>query len=167
MDQIRHTLLEAGVTEELADEWVSDVGSPSEFTFDLEFHDENRFEFYVATPGSPREVAESGAFVYAEGLLDLDIVGSGDTYRLAADVSSDNLQLQSSTPPRRAQMRTRRSTPGTRLRSTPAPRSCDSYETLHEKTARLHRPLPRPAPLRCRPRRHRLRILNEPPGHHS
>ena len=94
MDQIRQTLLEAGVTEELADEWVSDVGSPSEFTFDLEFHDENRFEFYVATPGSPREVAESGTFVYAEGLLDLDIVGSGDTYRLAADVSSDNLQLQ-------------------------------------------------------------------------
>ena len=48
----------------------------------------------MATPGSPREVAESGTFVYAEGLLDLNIVGSGDTYRLAADVSNDNLQLR-------------------------------------------------------------------------
>ena len=92
--QIRETLLEAGVTEELVDEWVSEVGSPSEFTFDLEFHDEDRFEFYLATPGSPREEAESGTFVYADGFLDLDIVGSGDTYRLAADVSSDNLQLR-------------------------------------------------------------------------
>ena len=53
--QIRETLLEAGVTEELVDEWVVEVGSPSEFTFDLEFHDEDRFEFYLATPGSPRE----------------------------------------------------------------------------------------------------------------
>ena len=38
--QIRETLLEAGVTAELVDDWVSEVGSPSEFTFDLEFHDE-------------------------------------------------------------------------------------------------------------------------------
>ena len=32
--------------------------------------------------------------MYADGFLDLDIVGSGDTYRFAAEVSHDSLQLR-------------------------------------------------------------------------
>ena len=75
------------------DEWVLEVGSPTEYTFDLEFHGLN-FEHFQATPQSPREVDESGTFVYSDGQLDLDIVNQGDTYRLAADMSNDRLQLR-------------------------------------------------------------------------
>ena len=93
IEQIRETMLQAGVTEILVDEWVVEVGSPTEYTFDLEFNGAN-FEHFQATPESPRQVGESGRFVYADGHLDLDIVNQGDTYRFTADESNDQLQLR-------------------------------------------------------------------------
>jgi hypothetical protein len=86
-------MLQAGVTEELVDEWVLEVGSPTEFTFDLEFNGAT-FDHFQATPESPRQVDESGRFIYADGHLDLDIVDEGDTYQFTADESNDQLQLR-------------------------------------------------------------------------
>ena len=93
IDQIRETMLQAGVAEALVDEWVLEVGSPTEYTFDLEFRGDN-FLHFSATPQSPRQVDESGTFVYTDGQLDLDIVDAGDAYRFAADESNDHLQLR-------------------------------------------------------------------------
>ena len=93
IEQIRETMLQAGVTATLVDEWVVEVGSPTEYTLDLEFNGAN-FEHFSATPESPRQVDESGRFVYADGYLDLHIVDHGDTYRFTADESNDQLQLR-------------------------------------------------------------------------
>jgi hypothetical protein len=93
MAQIKQTLLQAGVTSELADQWIAEVGSPPEYTFELEFHGQD-FNHYETTPQMARNLGESGTYVYADDQLRLDIVSEGDTYRLAADLSGDHLQLR-------------------------------------------------------------------------
>jgi hypothetical protein len=95
IDQIKATLLEAGATSDVVDDWVAEVGAPTEYTFELEFHDED-FRHYESTPQMPRNLGESGTYVYGDGQLQLDIAaqGEGDTYRMAADLSGDRLQLR-------------------------------------------------------------------------
>jgi hypothetical protein len=86
-------MLHAGITSDLVDEWVAEVGAPSEYTFELEFAGQD-FNHYETTPQMARNLGESGTYVYGDGQLRLDIVSEGDTYRLAAELSGDRLQLR-------------------------------------------------------------------------
>jgi len=63
IEQIRTTLMEAGFPAEDVDQWVREVGSPSEITFTLEF-DGDEFSHFAMTPQQPQQVDETGTFVY-------------------------------------------------------------------------------------------------------
>lgn len=91
--QIKATLLHAGVTNDLADQWIVEVGSPTEYTFELEFTGEY-FDHYETTPAMARNLGESGTYIYTDGELRLNIVDHGDTYRMAAELSGDQVQLR-------------------------------------------------------------------------
>jgi hypothetical protein len=95
IDQVKAAMLRAGVTQELVDEWVLEVGSPTEYTFSLELHNDV-FSHLESTPDTEQHVSESGTFVYDADhqLLDLSIAGQGDTYRFSTISSCcDELQL--------------------------------------------------------------------------
>jgi len=63
IEQIRTTMLQFGLHEEDVDQWVRDVGSPSEITFSLEFNGDE-FSHFAMTPQQPQQVDETGTFVY-------------------------------------------------------------------------------------------------------
>ena len=56
-------MLEAGFPAEDVDQWVRDVGSPSEITFSLEFNGDE-FSHFTMTPQQPQQSDETGTFVY-------------------------------------------------------------------------------------------------------
>jgi hypothetical protein len=88
-------MLRAGVTQELVDQWVLEAGSPTEYTFSLEF-DGDAFSHFANTPQVARHVDESGTFVYSDDhhLLDLNIADQGDTYQFSTITSCcDELKL--------------------------------------------------------------------------
>jgi hypothetical protein len=95
IDQVKAAMLQAGLSQQLVDDWVLEVGSPTEYTFTLELH-QNEFSHSEATPGTEQHVSESGTFVYNADhhLLDLSIAGQGDTYQFSTIASCcDELKL--------------------------------------------------------------------------
>jgi TRAP-type C4-dicarboxylate transport system substrate-binding protein len=93
IDQIEATLLRAGIPRDAVDEWSAEVGAPTEFTFELEFQGQD-FRHYVSTPQMARSVAESGTYAYGDDQLKLIVHQEGDSYRMAAELSDDHLQLR-------------------------------------------------------------------------
>jgi hypothetical protein len=95
IDQVKAAMLQAGLSQELVDDWVLEVGSPTEYTFTLELHNDD-FSHSESTPGTEQQVSESGTFVYDADhhLLDLTIAGQGDAYQFSTITSCcDELKL--------------------------------------------------------------------------
>jgi hypothetical protein len=95
IDQVKAAMLRAGLTQDLVDEWVLEVGSPTEYSFTLDLH-QGEFSHSESTPDTEQNVTESGTFVYAADhhRLDLSIAGQGDTYEFSTITSCcDGLQL--------------------------------------------------------------------------
>ena len=96
IEEIRATMLQAGVTAELVDEWVREVGSPSEYTFSLEFNGDE-FSHSAMTPQQTRQVDESGTFVFdtVRSRLHLSVADQGNTYVFTAlRTCCDDLHLR-------------------------------------------------------------------------
>ena len=102
IEQIRTTMLQFGLHEEDVDQWVLDVGSPSELTFSLEFNGDE-FSHFAMTPQQPQQVDETGTFVYdanrkgykgeTAGRLTL-VVDQGNTFELGSAMTCcDELKL--------------------------------------------------------------------------
>jgi hypothetical protein len=93
VDQITQAMLQAGVTQDLVDGWLLEVGASTEHTYDLEFSGD-KFRHFAATPGITRQVDESGTFTYTPANLVLNIVDQGTTYTFTAVVACcDSLRL--------------------------------------------------------------------------
>ena len=92
---IKASMIAAGISAADVDAWVADVGSPSEFSFELDF---NGFEFthYQETPGALMALDESGTFTLSgtELVLTVGEAGNIDTYTLRTTLSDDDLSMQ-------------------------------------------------------------------------
>ena len=102
IEQIRATMLEAGFPAEDVDQWVRDVGSPSEITFSLEFNGD-QFTHFTMTPQQPQQSDETGTFVYdanhktnggvTAGRLTLSVADEGNVELESAMSCCDELKL--------------------------------------------------------------------------
>lgn len=93
---IKASMIAAGIAAADVDAWVIQVGSPSQFSFVLEFTG-NAFRHSEETPDMPMQVGESGTFTLSETQLVLTIgePGNIDTYTLAPSLSlGDDLSLE-------------------------------------------------------------------------
>jgi len=92
---IRAAMIAAGITAGEVDAWVTDVGSPSRYSFVLEFTGQT-FTHSEETPDMPMQVGESGTFTLSGTKLGLTIgePGNIDTYTLDASLSGDDLSLR-------------------------------------------------------------------------
>jgi len=91
---IKAAMIAAGIAAADADAWVIEVGSPSQYSFLLEFTGDT-FIHSGETPDMPMEVDESGSFALSgtELVLTPGEPGNIDTYTLAASLSADDLSL--------------------------------------------------------------------------
>ena len=92
---IKAAMVAAGISAGETDAWATDVGSPSQYSFELEFTGQ-AFTHSEETPDMPMQVGESGAFTLSGTELDLTIgePGNIDTYTLDASLSGDVLSLR-------------------------------------------------------------------------
>lgn len=93
---IRAAMIAAGIASAEVDAWVTEVGSPSQYSFVLEFTGQT-FTHSEETPDMPMEVGESGTFSLSGTQLVLTIgePGNIDTYTLATSLSlSNDLSLE-------------------------------------------------------------------------
>jgi len=92
---IQAAMIAAGIAPADVDAWVSEVGSPSQFSFVLEFTGQT-FTHSEETPDSPMQVGESGTFTLSgtELVLTIGEPGNIDTYTLDASLSGDDLSLR-------------------------------------------------------------------------
>lgn len=88
-------MIAAGIAATDVDAWVTEVGSPSQYSFLLEFSG-NTFTHAEETPEAPMEVGESGTFTVSgtELVLAPGEPGSIDTYTLRLTLSGDDLSLE-------------------------------------------------------------------------
>jgi hypothetical protein len=114
IEQVRTTMLQFGLHKEDVDQWVRDVGSPSEFTFSLEFNGDG-FSHLAMTPEQPRKVDEAGTFVYdanhksnggvTAGRLTLSVADQGAPFEVDSAMSCcDELRLHFVDSPGNADM---------------------------------------------------------------
>lgn len=92
---IKAAMIAAGITAADVDAWVTDVGSPSQYSFVLKFTGQT-FIHSEETPDMPMEVGESGVFTLSgtELVLTPGEPGNIDTYTLDASLSGDDLSLR-------------------------------------------------------------------------
>ena len=92
---IKAAMIAAGITAADVDAWVTEVGSPSRFSFVLEFAGET-FTHSSETPDVPMQVDELGTFTLSgrELVLTPGELGNIDTYTLDASLSGDDLSLR-------------------------------------------------------------------------
>ena len=92
---IKAAMIAAGINAADVDAWVAKVGSPTEYSFVLEFTGRT-FTHSEETPDMPMQVGESGTFALSGTELDLRIgePGNIDTYTLQASLSGDDLRLR-------------------------------------------------------------------------
>ncbi len=91
---IKSAMLSAGITASDVDAWVIEVGSPTEFSFELQFRGDT-FTHAEETPAMPMQVGESGSFTLSGSqlLLTLPHPDNTDTYTLDATLAGENLTL--------------------------------------------------------------------------
>ena len=92
---IKAAMIAAGITAGEVNAWVTKVGSPSQYSFVLDFTAQT-FTHSEETPDMPMQVGESGTFTLSGTELDLTIgePGNIDTYTLDASLSGDDLSLR-------------------------------------------------------------------------
>ena len=92
---IKAAMIAAGITAADVDAWVTDVGSPSQYSFVLEFTGEN-FTHSSETPEAPMEVDELGTFTLAgtELVLKPGEPGNIDTYTFEWSLPGNDLSLR-------------------------------------------------------------------------
>jgi hypothetical protein len=92
---IKAAMIAAGITAADVNAWVTDVGSPSQYSFVLEFTGQT-FTHSEETPDMPLQVGESGTFALSgtQLVLTLGEPGNIDTYTLALSQTGDQLSLQ-------------------------------------------------------------------------
>jgi hypothetical protein len=92
---IKAAMIAAGIAAADVDTWVTDAGSPSQYSFELEFRGQT-FTHSGETPGMPMEVDELGMFTLSgtELVLIPGEAGNIDTYTLDANLSGDDLSLR-------------------------------------------------------------------------
>jgi hypothetical protein len=91
---IKAAMIVAGIAAADVDAWVIEVGSPSQFSFVLDFTDET-FTHSEETPEMPMGVGESGTFALSgtQLILTPGEAGNIDTYTLSVNLSGDDLSL--------------------------------------------------------------------------
>ena len=92
---IKAAMIAAGISAAEVDAWVIDVGSPSQYSFVLEFTGQT-FTHSEETPDMPMQVGESGTFTLSgtELFLTIGEPGNIDTYAFDASLSGDDLSLR-------------------------------------------------------------------------
>lgn len=92
---IKAAMIAAGIAPADVDAWVTEVGSPSQFSFELEFTDQN-FTHSSETPEAPMEVDELGTFTLAgtELVLKPGEPGNIDTYTFEWSLPGNDLSLR-------------------------------------------------------------------------
>jgi hypothetical protein len=107
-------MLQFGLHAQDVDQWVRDVGSPSELTFSLEFNGDE-FSHFAMTPEQPRQVDEAGTFVYdanhkrnggvTAGRLTLSVADQGAPFEVESAMNCcDELKLHFVDSPGNADM---------------------------------------------------------------
>ena len=88
-------MLAAGIEAGDVDGWIADVGSPSRYSFLLDFAGTG-FTHSEETPEMAMQVGESGTFALSGKQLVLTIgePGNVDTYTFEATVAGDGLSLR-------------------------------------------------------------------------
>jgi len=88
-------MIAAGISAADVDAWVTEVGSPSQFSFVLDFTGQT-FTHSEETPDVPMQVGELGTFTLSgtELVLRPGELGNIDTYTLDASFSGDDLSLR-------------------------------------------------------------------------
>lgn len=92
---IKAAMIAAGITAADADAWVIEVGSPSQFSFELDFRGQT-FTHSLATPDAPMEPSETGTFTMAgtELVLTIGEPGNVDTYTFEWSLPGNDLSLR-------------------------------------------------------------------------
>jgi len=92
---IKTAMIAAGIAPADVDAWVTEVGSPSQFSLQLEFTGQN-FTHSSETPDGPMEVDELGTFTLAgtELVLTIGEPGNIDTYTFEWSLPGNNLSLR-------------------------------------------------------------------------
>ena len=92
---IKAAMIAAGISAADVDAWVTEVGSPSQFSFVLDFAGQT-FTHSEETPDVPMQVGELGTFTLSgtELVLRPGEPGNIDTYTLDASLSGDDLSLR-------------------------------------------------------------------------
>jgi hypothetical protein len=92
---VKAAMIAAGIAAADVDAWVTEVGSPSQFSFVLEFTGQT-FTHSSETPEAPMEVDELGTFTLAgtELVLKPGEPGNIDTYSFEWSLSGNDLSLR-------------------------------------------------------------------------
>lgn len=95
IDDITAAMIAAGISPEDAAAWVIEVGSPTQYSFELNFT-ETRFTHSEETPDMAMEVGETGTFALsgAELVVTTGQSGNVDTYTFEATIARDQLSLR-------------------------------------------------------------------------
>ena len=91
---IKASMIAAGIKPADVDAWVAEVGSPTSYSFELEFAG-TTFTHSEETPDIAMQVGESGTFTFSGTRLVLKPgeTGNLDTYTLEPTLSGDELSL--------------------------------------------------------------------------
>jgi hypothetical protein len=92
---IKTSMVAAGIIASDVDAWITEVGSPSSFSFLLDFSG-TTFAHSEETPDMPMQVGESGMFALSGNQLVLTIgePGNIDTYTFQTMLADDQLSLR-------------------------------------------------------------------------
>jgi len=92
---IKAAMIAAGIAAADVDAWVTEVGSPSQFSFELNFTGQT-FTHSVETPDTPMGLSESGSFSLAgtELVLTIGEPGNIDTYTFEWSLPGNDLSLR-------------------------------------------------------------------------
>ena len=93
IEDIRASMLAAGLAADAVDAWIESQETPPEITFELRF-DGQDFAHSRADEHFPLQVDESGTYVFEDGELRLSFPDLGDAYVFDVTLADDTLTLE-------------------------------------------------------------------------
>jgi hypothetical protein len=93
IEDIRASMLTAGLEADAVDAWIESQETPPEITFELRF-DGQDFAHSRADEHFPLQVDESGTYVFENGELRLSFPDLGDAYVFDVTLADDTLTLE-------------------------------------------------------------------------
>jgi hypothetical protein len=93
IDDIRASMLAAGLEADAVDAWIEGQGTPPAITFELRF-DGQDFAHSRADEQFPLQVDESGTYMFEDGELRLSFPDLGDAYVFDVTLTDDSLTLE-------------------------------------------------------------------------